>query len=173
LAFNFLHQCPDGRFKTVPRCNRFACKPAAEPSAERTLRLSSRARVVKVVIAIRIQHAVTEDGWRKFDFAIKQKLQPTCRPRVSACLEDIAGRHLGVKAPRSPGKLTANASECVLQEQRYVRVVQIETDRCQLYDVRDGAMHQNVWICARAAEFYVDAAETAVRVRFVLLLLLG
>src|SRR6185312_10482574 len=89
---------------------------ASEPLAEPELFLGCYPLVIQVVIAIRIQQAVSNNRGCNPDLRAKQRLQSTGGPGISASLNNIGHTQRFIESP-SPPRERCTHREKIVREQ--------------------------------------------------------
>src|SRR5579863_2257118 len=96
-GFDQTHELPY-RFLAAIRCRDvLACQPSSKLLAESQLPLPGNGGIVEVVIAVRIQHAVSEDGRRDVHRQSEKRLQSASRPGIAASLKNLGSADRGVE----------------------------------------------------------------------------
>src|ERR1700677_226537 len=116
LIFDHLNHCPDGSFMRIVWCEIVAAKATTEALAEAEFIRSRQRGMVEVVIAVRVEEAVGQDGGGEFHWLAEQRLQAAAGPCVAAGLDDFGIAESRVKAARPARKLGAHGQKFVGDE---------------------------------------------------------
>ncbi len=108
---------------SVRRADGVSFQAPAEAAAEADLVLASDLRVIQVVVAVRVQHAVGEDRRRHLHRTAEENLQSAGGPGVAAGLQDVGHAHRGVKPPRLAGQCGPDSRESAAEQQFQVPVL--------------------------------------------------
>jgi len=92
-------------------------------------------RIVEVIVAVGIEHAVGEDRRRDTHGDAQQQLQEVSRPDVAAGLIDVLARDHGIEAVGHPGKLSRRFEKPAVQERVQCALVSLH---CFPYDIPQG-----------------------------------